>query len=46
MELRRRDKRGWFQYLMEHREFYDRGFVCIYLGERYTILFWSCTDGD
>jgi hypothetical protein len=43
MDLVRRNKHGWFLYMMEHKaDFFDKGYCAIYLGDCYTIMFWKC----
>lgn len=43
MDITLKDKRVWFWYVMKHRNnFCDKGHCAVYLGDRYTILFWRC----
>ena len=43
MELRRKSKKEWFQYMMLRRTHcYDIGFPAVYLSDQYIIMFWKC----
>jgi hypothetical protein len=45
MYLRRKSKREWFLYMMEHREkFWDMGARAVYVSDNLTIMFWKCVQ--